>query len=128
MKEKKNSKKKKKDYGSITVGAGTSSVKQLKVEEFVTAEFVGKRIIHVAKIEDGSYSVTVENPVSTGRASQQSMWLSRESMIGVLTTMMLYFQVKGEDLSKELDFTVNGNELKYNCSDNLNPADDEESM
>jgi len=62
----------------------------------------------------------VENPPSTGRNTQASIWLSKESFIGLLSTAMLYFNIKGEDIQKLLEESIQGNEVDYSFSDNLN--------
>lgn len=107
-------------YGKITVGVGTNGQRELQVVDFVQAHFKDNRIISVSQIEDGTFVGVVENPPSTGRNPQASIWLSKESFIGLLSTAMLYFNVKGEDMQKLLEESIQGNEVDYSFSDNLN--------
>lgn len=51
--------------------------------------------------------------------TQSSIWLSRESFIGLLSTAMLYFNVKGEDMQKLLEESIENNEIDYTFSNNL---------
>ncbi len=107
-------------YGKITVGVGTNEQRELQIVDFVQAHFKDNRIISVSQIEDGTLVGVVENPPSTGRNTQASIWLSKESFIGLLSTAMLYFNVKGEDIQKLLEESIQGNEVDYSFSDNLN--------
>lgn len=106
-------------YGKITVGIGTKDQRELEIVDYVQAHFKDNRIISVSQIEDGSFVGTVENPPSTGRNTQSSIWLSRESFIRLLSTAMLYFNVKGEDMQKLLEESIENNEIDYTFSNNL---------
>ena len=106
-------------YGKITVGYGGIGQKELQIVDFVQAHFKDNRIISVSQIEDGSLVCAVENPPSTGRNTQSTIWLSKESFIGLLSTAMLYFSVKGEDMQKLLEESVEGGKVDYTFSDNL---------
>ena len=106
-------------YGKITVGFGTLEQKELEIVDFVKAEFKNNRIVSVSQIEDNSFLLAVENIQSTGRNPQSTMWLSEESLIGLLSTAMLYFEIKGQDLKELLARSVSGNNVNYTISDNL---------
>lgn len=106
-------------YGKITVGYGTCEQKELQVTDFVQAQFKDHRLISIAKIEDGSFSCVVENPKSSGRNIQTSIWLSKESLIGLISTAMMYFINSGEDMRTLLEKTTDDNKIRYWFSDNL---------
>lgn len=110
-------------YGVITVGYGTKEQRELKIVDFLQTMMKDNRTISVCKIEDGTYVLAVENPPSTGRASQQKMWLSEESLTGLLSTAFLYFSAKGENLEELLKQSVDKNEIDYRFSDNIRPDD-----
>lgn len=107
-------------YGKITVGVGTSQQTDLEMVDFVQAKFKDNRIITVSEIEDGSLIGVVENVRSSGRASEASIWLSKESFIGLISTAMLYFNIKGEDMQELLKQSLDEEDVKYTFSDNLN--------
>lgn len=109
------------DYGKIKVGVGTSEQHELKITEFVRADYKDNRVVSFCAIEDGSFVGAVENPPSTGRNTQSTIWLSKESMIGLISTAMLYFNIKGEDMDALLKETVRGEMIEYTLSDNLKP-------
>jgi hypothetical protein len=110
-------------YGKITVGYGTREQRELEVIDYLRASFLDNRLISISTIEDGSIVAVVENPPSTCRASQSSIWLSKESFIGIIGAAFLYFSAKNEDLGKLLkDVTIN-NDIQYSFSENLkNPT------
>lgn len=106
-------------YGKITVGYGTSLQKELQIIDFVQAKYKDNRVITVSEIEDGSFTATVENLISTDRNPQSTIWLSKESFMGLLTTAMMYFTIKGEDIQKEVELSLDGKQIDYSFSDNL---------
>lgn len=106
-------------YGKITVGVGTNEMRDLSVTDFVRATYIDGRHVSICSIEDGSISVSVENLVSTGRAPQANIWLSKESLLAVLSTAFIYFDLKDVDLKKLFEETVNGGKIDYQFSDNL---------
>lgn len=96
--------------GSIIVGYGTSQQREVEIANYLQANFKDHRLISVMQLVDNSYVVGVENPESTGRGTKSTIWLSQESLIGVLTTSILYFTKKGVDLEKILKEAVSSKE------------------
>lgn len=109
--------------GKVTVGFGTAEQKEMEIIDFVQAEFRDHRLISISEIEDGSLVTVVENPKSTGRNTQATIWLSKESFIGMLSTAFIYFSAKGEDLGKLMQTAVENNQIDYTFSDNLTALD-----
>lgn len=106
--------------GKITVGAKSAEQKEIDILDFVQSVFKDNRVITVAGLEDGSMLISVENPESTGRASHATIWLSEESVLGVLSTCLLYFGCKGEDIeSLFLNSLRNKDMVDFTYSDNL---------
>mgnify|MGYP007100109641 CR=1 FL=1 len=105
--------------GKITVGYGTAEQRELEIIDFVQAEYKDHRLISVSQIEDGSLVAVVENPKSTGRNTQATIWLSKESFVGMLATAFLYFSAKGEDLGQLMKDVVERDNIDYSYSDNL---------
>lgn len=107
--------------GKITVGIG-SEKRELEIADFVQSYFQGNRVVSVCTLEDNSILINVENPPSTGRAAQANIWLSKESVMGLMTTLFLYFGCKGEDVEALFRNTVEHNDmLDFTYSDNLTP-------
>lgn len=105
--------------GKITVGYGTAEQRELEIVDFVQAEFKDHRLISISQIEDGSLVAVVENPASSGRNTQATIWLSKESFVGMLSTAFLYFSAKGEDLGELMKSVVESEDISYTYSDNL---------
>jgi hypothetical protein len=108
-------------YGKVTVGFGSPEQHDIEVQDFTKALFKGDRYVHVAKLVDGSYCITVENLASSGRAPHQSIRLGEESFAAMMCTCAMYMQVKGMDVEKLMRDLQNGENIHYNVSDNLQP-------
>lgn len=106
-------------YGKITVGVGTAERRELEVVDFVQAKYIDGRTVSVSQIEDDSMTITVENIPSSGRAAQANIWLSKESVIAVLSTAILYFNLKGQDLEELFKTSIESDKIDYRFSDNL---------
>lgn len=105
------------DYGKIITGDGT----QIAVADYVRANYKDNRLISVSTLEDGSYVLVIENPASSGRATSNQMWLSQESVIGLVGTIMLHMEAKGINMEQLMRAAVNPgtNLIYYSMSDNL---------
>lgn len=117
----------KKDYGQSTLGYGTPQEHKLDIIEFIKADFIDNRLISVVKLENENFILSIENPESSGRAPKQQMLLSKESTIGLVSTLLLYFNksVGEEGFQKLLEESVARNEINYAMSDNLKKEEDE---
>lgn len=113
------------DYGHATVGAGTSTPKELKIIDFLQATFKNNRLASVTELEDGAFGLAIENPPSSGR-SNQTMLLSKESLLAVVSVTMLFLKLKGLDFDVELEKALGGSDsIDYACSENLIPKKEE---
>jgi hypothetical protein len=113
-------------YGSVVVGCGLGQIqKELAVIDFVQSEYKDHRLITTALLEDNSYIVSVENPESSGRNSSNTLRLSEESYIGLVSNAYLYFTAKGMDMEAMLKNAIDQkHQIEYSYSDNLIPIDD----
>lgn len=111
------------NYGKVVTPEG-----QLAVIDFVRAQYKDHRVISVASVEDGSFIISVENPESTGRNPSNKMWLSKESLVGLFSTISLLFEAKDMDMRDLLNDTVDPSRLiSYELSPNLKrPFEDEQ--
>lgn len=107
-------------YGKLTIGLGSAEQKELEITEFVQARYKDNRVIAVSKIEDETFLLSVENPPSTGRESQVKMWLSKESMAGLMATIIIYLGASGVDYNKLMEESFVDGEVDFSFSDNLN--------
>ena len=110
-----------KSYGKVTATDSMTGFPtiELDVVSFVQADFVEGRHLSVAKLSDGTYVLSVENPISTGRNPQQTMRLSEESLYSLYSTMAIYFSCTGIDMMELARKAIGGSEISYSTSDNL---------
>lgn len=108
-------------YGYVTAGAGTDRERKIEITEFVRAQYKDYRLTSISMLDDDSYVLSVENPASSGRNGQSSIWLSKESLVAMIATTLLYFQIKGEPLNELLKEATDHESIDYSFSDNLNP-------
>lgn len=92
--------------------------KQIKIIDFIQSSFVGGRTVTVAKLEDGSYGLSVENTASSGRALQSSMRLTEESLLALMSSCMLYFHHNNINLEEKLQSIMPSEELNYTYTKN----------
>lgn len=90
--------------------------KQLDIIDLIRSEFKDHRLITVAKLEDNSFMLSVENPQSSGRAIQSNMRLTEESLLGLLASCMIYFEHNSIDLSNKLLELINSDNIQYSYS------------
>ena len=111
----------KESLGKATIGFGTNQQTELEIVDFLKAEYKDNRLMSVVMLEDETFIFSVENPVSSGRAPHQSMRLGKESAIGMLSTLLLYFNTKlGEDgIQEAFKETSVRNEINYSASPNF---------
>lgn len=70
-----------KNIGEITLGYGSDSARKVVITDMVRCEFADHRLVTVAHTDEDAYLLSVENPQSTGRASQTNMYLTEEAQL-----------------------------------------------
>lgn len=112
-------KNKKESFGKITVGVGTALKRELKVVNYVQCKFKDNRVVTITEIEDGTYTLAVENPESSGRSPQSSIWLTKDSFLSLLSASFIYWGCKGESPDTLLKQSLENNKIEYSFSKNL---------
>lgn len=104
----------KKSIGTVTLGYGSSEQRDVEIEDFLRCEFKDHRLMSVVKTEEDAYLFCVENPASTGRATEQKMYLTEGSAVALFSTYMLYLTHHGVDMQQLFDkYRQSGDILKY---------------
>lgn len=103
-----------------TVGTG-SEQRKIEIIDFVQAQFADHRVVHVAELVDGTFTMAIENPVSSGRNPHQAIRLGKESFVALLFTAHLYIQGKGVNLIEMMEGLDNGKDIDYTYSSGLKP-------
>lgn len=103
-----------KNLGTVTIGYGSEHERKVKITNLVRCEFSDHRLVTVAKTEEDCYLLAVDNPISSGREPQTSIYLTEGSTVALLSTFMLYLEHNKID-SKELfkNYMLSDKEIKY---------------
>ena len=111
--------KKKENYGHATVGVGNPNQREIAIEDYVSAFFLESRTITICTLEnDEGIVILVENPVTSGRSTQQ-IWLSEGSFAGLFAAINLYCKVKNINPEELLKSSSPDGEIRYSYSGNL---------
>lgn len=106
-----------KEIGKATI-FDSFQQKDLEIVSVVQSTFKDNRLVTVAKLEDNSYCLSVENPQSSGRAMVSTMRLTEDSFIGLLATSFMYFEHNKEDLTEKVQTLINNDIVQYRFNDN----------
>ena len=110
-----------KGYGHITIGYGSNAQSELQIIDYVRSIYIDNRFAGCCKLEDGTYCINVENLNSSGRNPINTMRLSEESLGALIANCLLYFQVKGIDVTELMKKASGNQKIEYSISDNLKP-------
>lgn len=110
-----------KSIGKAKVGAGTQQEKEMEIMDFVQAIFKDDRKVSIAKLEDGSMIISVDNPVSSGRCPSSDICLSEESVMAVMNTVLIYFLSKGRNIKELVRNSLSSGDIEIKYSYNINP-------
>lgn len=105
------------DNGYIEIDSQKGKEK-LGIVDFVQSSFVDNRVVTVAKLEDGSYGLSVENTISSGRALQSSMRLTEKSLLALMSSCMLYFHHNDVNLEEKLQSIMTSENFNYTYTKN----------
>lgn len=102
------------DIGTITIQSpdGTPG-RTLQLTDLVRATYKDHRFCTVARAEDNTFLLAVENPASTGRATLAQMYLSEESMLAIASCIFLFYQHKGIDVMEKFQEIATSPNLSY---------------
>ena len=104
-------------YGTIKVDIGTNNERELKISDYLQVQYIGNRVT-IGEIEDGTITAAIEIDINN-KPELSTLILTRETFIEFISTTMVYFDMKGEDVLKEVIEKYRGIDSKYSYSDNL---------
>lgn len=88
----------------------------------VRCEFADHRLVTVAHTEEDAYLLSVENPQSSGRATQTNMYLTEGSAAALFYTYILYLEHNGIDaneLFKNTYLTIKSSNMNFHLKINI---------
>lgn len=98
--------------GKCTIGYGSDTPQEIEIEKFYQFEYTDGRVCIVYELEDDTFILRVENPATSGRLCETQIRLSRDSFIGLMGVMAIFFSSEVGDIGEILKWTMGG-ELKY---------------
>lgn len=106
-----------KNIGEITLGFDNESARKVVITDMVRCEFEDHRLVTVAHTDEDAYLLSVENPQSSGRATQSNMYLTEGSAVALLYTYILYLEHNGIDANELFKkYRLDDQEVKYEFS------------
>ena len=106
-----------KNIGEITFGFDNESARKVAITDMVRCEFSDHRLVTVAHTEEDAYLLSVENPQSSGRATQTNMYLTEGSAAALFYTYILYMEHNGMDVNELFKkYILDDKEIKYKFS------------
>lgn len=101
--------------GTAVVGLGSESPREVKIINVVQATYKDHRLVTVSEGDnEEGYFIAVENPSTSGRANLNSMWLTKESFIACLSSMIAFCNMRGISIEGEFKKICVNNEITYN--------------
>lgn len=106
--------------GTITIGVGTDRERTIQITDMLRCEVKDHQLVTIAKDEEGNYLLSIENPASTGRFPETSMYLTEGSFIALLSTVHLFLDKKNinmEEMLKSFVFDKESVHYEYQFSE-----------
>lgn len=95
-------KNKKRSIGHLNVGDSPENKRRVELVDKIICKFKDKRTATVARTEEDTYMLVMENDESTDRCPQQLMHLTEGSFISMLAACLLYMHRNNMNLDDML--------------------------
>ena len=94
----------KKGIGTISIGNDiTGEVeREIALVEAVRSVYKDHRMCTVARSEENTFVLSIENPESSGRCTLAAMHLTEDSMLSLVVAVMAYYTHRGIDMNEKL--------------------------
>jgi len=103
-----------KTIGTITIcdfdGQGS---REVEITDIVRSVFRDHRFCTVARGEDNTFVLAVENPRSSGRNPLAQIYLTEESMLALVNCICLYYLRKGVDIASKMQELVDSDTIEF---------------
>lgn len=98
--------------GTVTINSEQGPL-ELRITNLVRAAFKDHRLCTVARTEENTFILAVENPSSTGRLASAQMHLSEESMLALVNMIFVYYIHKGVDVEEVMASVSDERDIQY---------------
>lgn len=105
----------KKSIGKVEVIDGDTHqpIKTVEITEMVRSVFKDHRMCTVARTEENTFVLAVENPSSTGRLPKSQMHLSEESMIALINCVFLFYRHHNIDIEQKMKEVIDSDTIHF---------------
>lgn len=107
-----------KKVGFVKMRDGEGGVHEVALTNMVRSHFKDNRLCTVAKTEECTFVLAIENPPSSGRCPINQMHLSEDSMLALIAAVFCYYDHQGIDINKKMEKLINSSEIEIEYIDN----------
>lgn len=110
--------------GTVTINSQQEPI-ELRITELVRATFKDHRLCTVARTEENTFVLAVENPSSTGRLASAQIHLSEESMLALVNMIFVYYIHKGLDFKEVIASVSDERDIQYEYAEETEPVNNQ---
>lgn len=88
-------------------------VREIAITDLVRAVFKDHRLCTVARTEENSFILQMENPQSSGRLPVSKMHLSEDSLLAVVSGVFLFYMHHGIDINQKMKELADSDTIEY---------------
>lgn len=107
-----------KKVGFVKMRDGEGGVHEVALTNMVRSHFKDNRLCTVAKTEQDSFVLAIENPPSSGRCTCNQMHLTEDSMLALFGAVCSYYIHQGIDLNKRMKELIDSDTVDIEYIDN----------
>lgn len=101
--------------GKVTLTDADSGevMKELAITDMVRSVFKDHRMCTIARTEENTFVLAIENPKSTGRNTLNQMHLTEESLLALTNSIFLYYMHNGIDINQKMKDLIDSDTIDY---------------
>lgn len=107
-------------YGKINIGSGTPLEKEIEISNYIQSEYDDGKLITVSETNDEYFFISIENKKDTGQVPI-GIYLNKQDFTRLIIASNIYWGCKEEDIEGYMQKIIEEGNIKFSCSDNLNP-------
>ena len=108
------------NIGTVTITDDFGNVvRKVEMTDMVRSTFSGHRLCSVARTEDNTFVLVVENPESTGRYPKRQMHLTEESLLAIMSAVFLYYMHHNIDINEKMLSIVDSDTINFEYIDEI---------
>ena len=88
-------------------------IKEVEITDMVRSVFKDHRMCTVARTEENTFVLAIENPSSTDRLPMSQMHLSEESMIALVNSIFLFYHHNNIDIEQKMKEIIDSDSVNF---------------